>query len=227
MTAAVTTIPLSGVNCYLLPAGHGFALIDTGLATRRTALETQLSAAGCKPGSLRLVVLTHGDADHAGNAAFLHQRYAAPVAMHAADAPMVETGDMDRGRKPKPDKLTATGRFIRVAGKLMEFTRRGDGLETFSPGLLVDEETDLATYGLDARVLHLPGHSRGSIGLFTPAGDLFCGDLLFHWRSVSVPICDDAAAHHESMRRLRALHVKTVYPGHGKPFPWSDVPAGM
>jgi hydroxyacylglutathione hydrolase len=227
MPAAVTTIPLSGVNCYLLSAGDGFALVDTGLATKRAALETQLTAAGCTPGALRVIVLTHGDVDHAGNAAFLHQRYGAPVAMHAGDAPMVETGDMDRGRKPKPDKVTAAGRLIRVAGTLMELLRRGDTLERFTPDLFVDEDADLAACGLDARVLHLPGHSPGSIGLLTPAGDLFCGDLLYHWRTVSVPICDDATAHAASMRKLRGLDVKTVYPGHGKPFPWSEVPVGM
>ena len=146
--------------------------------------------------------------------------YGTNVAMHADDAPMVETGDSALGRKPIPDKVTFTGRFIRVAGTLMELFRRGDALETFTPDLLVDESFDLTAYGLDARVLHLPGHSPGSIGVLTGAGDLFCGDLLYHWRKVSVPIVDDAAAHAASMEKLRALDVVTVYPGHGKPFHW-------
>ena len=41
----------------------------------------------------------------------------------------------------------------------MELIRRGDALGTLSPDLLVDEDLDLSPYGLDARVLHLPGHS--------------------------------------------------------------------
>ena len=49
------------VSCYLVRAGTGFVLIDTGLATRRAELRRALEAAGCRPGDLRLIVLTHGD----------------------------------------------------------------------------------------------------------------------------------------------------------------------
>ena len=136
---------------------------------------------------------------------------------------MVETGDTGWGRKPKPDRMTVAGRFIRVAGKAMEATRRGGGLETFAPDLLVEDGFDLSDYGLEARVLHLPGHSRGSIGVLTADGDLFCGDLLYDWRRPSVPICDDADAWETSIKKLRRLHVVTVYPGHGRPFPWTAV----
>lgn len=226
MSTAITTIGLSGVNCYLLAAGDGFILVDTGLATKRAALEAALARAGCVPRKLTLVVLTHGDLDHAGNAAHLRQAYGAKVAMHADDAGMVETGDMDWNRKPKPDRVNMTGRFIRVAGTLMERLRKGGGLETFTPDVLVGDGDDLSDYGLEARVLHLPGHSKGSIGVLTGGGDLICGDLLFNWRRPSVPICDDAAAHDASMAKLRGLHVTTVYPGHGKAFPWSAVAGG-
>jgi glyoxylase-like metal-dependent hydrolase (beta-lactamase superfamily II) len=225
MSAAITTIGLGGVSCYLLAAGDGFVLIDTGLATKRDALETALTRAGCVPGKLALIVLTHGDIDHVGNAAHLRETYGAKVAMHTDDARMVETGDMDWNRKPTPDHVTVAGRFIRVAGTLMELLRRGNDYETFTPDVLVDDGDDLIAYGLDARVLHLPGHSKGSIGVLTAAGDLVCGDLLYNWRRTSVPICDDAAAHDASMAKLRGLHVETVYPGHGKPFAWSVVAA--
>jgi hydroxyacylglutathione hydrolase len=221
MSDAIKTLGLGGVNCYLLTAGDGFVLIDTGLATKRGALDTELARAGCVPGRLKLIVLTHGDLDHAGNAAHLRETYETRVAMHADDARMVETGNTDWNRKPKPDRLTMTGRFIRVAGTVMEFSRRGSGLETFTPDLLVDDGDDLGSYGLDAQVLHLPGHSKGSIGVLTAAGDLLCGDLLYNWRRPSVPICDDAAAQDVSMQKLQGLPVVTVYPGHGRPFPWS------
>jgi len=221
MAAAITTIGLGGVNCYLLTAGDGFVLIDTGLATKRDVLDTTLARAGCVADRLRLIVLTHGDLDHAGNAAWLRDRLDTKVAVHPDEAGMVRTGDTGWGRKPKPDRMTAAGRFIRVMGKVMEATRRGGGLEAFEPDLLVEDGFDLSGYGLDARVLHLPGHSAGSIGVLTAGGDLFCGDLLYDWRRPSVPICDDAAAWEASMAKLRGLHVTTVYPGHGRAFPWS------
>lgn len=220
MDRAITTVGLGGVNCYLLAAGDGFVLVDTGLASKRAALDTRLARMRCVPGRLRLIVLTHGDVDHAGNAAHLRTTYDVKVAVHPDDAGMVETGDTDWNRKPKPDRMTPTGRFIRLAGTLMELSRRGGALETFTPDLLVDEDFDLPSYGVDGRIVHLPGHSKGSIGVLTAAGDLVCGDLLYNWRKPSVPIMDDEAAHEASMEKLHSLHVVTVYPGHGKPFAW-------
>lgn len=223
MTQAITPIGLSGVNCYLLRARDGFVLIDTGLATKRAALETALATAGCTPERLNLIVLTHGDVDHAGNAAYLQEKYGAGILMHAGDERMVRTGNMGTGRKPKPDKVTATGRFIRIMGTLMELSRRGSALETFAPDVLGEDGCDLGQYGIDATIVHPPGHSPGSLGVLTAEGDLFCGDLLYNWRRPSVPIIDDAAAHAASMRKLRGLRVTRVYPGHGKPFAWAAV----
>ena len=40
------------------------------------------TTAGCKLGSLKLIVLTHGDFDHTGNAAYLRHKYAIKIAMH-------------------------------------------------------------------------------------------------------------------------------------------------
>ncbi len=63
MTSEIKTINLGLVNCYLVKTGDGFFLIDTGWATKRTELEKELESAGCKPGNLKLVILTHGDSD--------------------------------------------------------------------------------------------------------------------------------------------------------------------
>jgi hydroxyacylglutathione hydrolase len=50
-------------------------------------------------------------------------------------------------------------------------------------------------------------------------GDLFCGDLLMNFRRPKLHFCiDDMAQAKQSVGKLRGLGVKTVYPGHGKPF---------
>lgn len=56
---------LGTVNCYLIKTKTGYILIDTGCSKQRTYLDSQLGSAGCKPGTLNLIVLTHGDFDHA------------------------------------------------------------------------------------------------------------------------------------------------------------------
>jgi glyoxylase-like metal-dependent hydrolase (beta-lactamase superfamily II) len=82
---------MGSVNCYLIETGDGFVLIDTGSSNNREALVKELEGAGCKPGRLKLILLTHGDFDHSGNAAYLRSQFEV-VAMGAEDAGMVERG---------------------------------------------------------------------------------------------------------------------------------------
>ena len=58
------------VNCYLIKADNHYFLIDTGMPNKRKVIEKELKSAGCRPGNLTLIILTHGDLDHAGNAAY-------------------------------------------------------------------------------------------------------------------------------------------------------------
>lgn len=218
MDRTLTCIELGGVACFLLEADDGFVLVDTGFVGRRARLEASLVQAGCFPGKLNLILLTHGDVDHAGNARYLHTTYGAPVAIHAAEVPVLSGGDQTANRDGPPDRYSL---LFRLLGLL----DRPDAFEPFAPDLLVDETTDLAPYGLDARILHLPGHSRGSIGLVLANGDAVCGDLL-----VSFPrprlhfLIDDLAAARSSIKKLRQVGASTIYPSHGRPFPAARLP---
>jgi glyoxylase-like metal-dependent hydrolase (beta-lactamase superfamily II) len=209
-----------GVNCYLIDVEGGCVLIDTGFPSKRDKLDAELSAAGCGPDDLRLIVLTHGDVDHAGNCAHLRRTHHAAIAIHRQDAEMVRSGDMGVGRKDEPDRITLMFRFITWAsGLLNKITGTDAGFEAFEPDVLLDDEQDLSAYGLDARVVHLPGHSSGSIGILTGDGDLFCGDLLVNVTRPSLHFyIDDLTRADESVRKLSSLGVETVHPGHGKPF---------
>ena len=89
---------LGRVNCYLVKTDAGYVLIDTGVSNQRAALEQELINAGCQPGNLKLIVLTHGDFDHTGNAAYLRQKFSAPLALPPDDFGMIERGDMFASR---------------------------------------------------------------------------------------------------------------------------------
>jgi len=212
----IERIGLGGVNSYLVKARDGFVLIDTGFSNSRAKLERRLAAAGCIPGNLKLILLTHGDQDHAGNAAYLRERYGAPIAMHRADAGMVERGDMAWNRKTRPDSFSLA---FRIVGGIASLFTRPTAFDMFEPDLCVEDGYDLAPYGLDARVVAIPGHSKGSIGVLTADGDLFCGDLIYNMAKAGFPVyIDDLADYHASIARLQSLRIETVYPGHGTPF---------
>ena len=200
---------MGSVNCYLLRTDTGYILIDTGCSKRRTNLEKELESVGCEPGNLKLIILTHGDFDHTGNVAYLRQKFDVRVAMHLDDAGMVEHGNMFWNRK----KSNFLIKFI--APLLFGFGKS----ERFKPDVYLDDGSDLSEYGFDAKVLHLPGHSRGSIGILTGGGDLICGDLFENTnKPVLNSIMDDPVSAYASIEKLQQLSIRTVYPGHGEPF---------
>ena len=213
VASGIQTISLGSVNCYLVPAGRDFVLIDTSLPQKRAELEAKLARAGCVFGTLKLIVLTHGDYDHAGNAAHLRERFGAKIVMHPADAGRVELADWSWNVKPKPDRFALPFRLV------SRFVKPGP-FDVFQPDAYVEDGQLLSDYGFDARILHLPGHTKGSIGVLTADGALFCGDLfdsLLGRPSLHFFI-DDMAAAKASLQRLRTLPITTVHPGHGRPF---------
>ncbi len=196
------------VNCYLIKADSGCMLIDTGCPNSRARLERQLLEAGGE--NLRLIVLTHGDFDHTGNAAYLRQRFGAGIAMHGDDAAVVEKGDIFGGRQ------RGSFFFRMVAPVLLGFGKS----KRFKPDLYLEDGDDFAEYGFEAKVVHIPGHSRGSIGVVTAGGELFSGDLLIKKNGAKRnKVIDDIEAAEASIKKLKGLGIKTVYPGHGRPFP--------
>jgi len=207
----ITRIESGGVNCYLFKVKDGFVLIDTGYAKYRDVIDAALAEAGCD--ALNLIILTHGDFDHVGNCAYLKEKFGCRVAMHSDDVGMVEKGDMFWNRE--------MGRAKRAFGKLFLLIKRIrlDEEDMFSPDVFLKDRQHLAEFGFDATVHHLPGHSKGSIGLLTADGDLFCGDV---FTNVSMPKGSDLLSNRndyiKSLERIQSLDIQTVYPGHGLPF---------
>lgn len=201
------------VNCYLLETDDGFILIDTGFASVRSVLEEELGKEGCRPGNLKLIAITHGDSDHTGNCAYLRQKYGAKIIMHSGDSGMVERGDWFWNRK-KPNIL------IRTVIHFFELRKSN----RFIPDSYVEDGYDLSAYGLDAHVVRIPGHSKGSVGIVTKDGDLFCGDLFTNLDKPTLnSLIDDPQEAAASVSRLKESNIVTVYPGHGKPFPMDVV----
>ena len=198
------------VNCYLLRSDSGYILIDTGGANNRAELLRELERLGCRPGLLKLILITHGDFDHTGNAACLRAAFGTQIAMGADDAGMAERGDMFVNRK-QPNIL-----FQRLIPVLSGFGKA----ERFTPDVFLVDGDDLSAYGVDARVISLPGHSKGSLGILTASGDLFCGDLLDNTKQPALnSLTDDIVTATASLGKLRGMGIRTVYPGHGSPFP--------
>lgn len=207
-------INLMKVNCYLLKLNDGFILIDTGWSKCRLKIENELKDAGCHEGNLNLIILTHGDFDHIGNAKYFKDKYKTKIAMHKDDLGMAERGDMFWNRK--------TGNFVMkfLAGLMFKLKKN----DMFTPDIFLKEGDGLNEYGFNAKVISIPGHSMGSIGLLTENNDLFCGDIMECYKKPSIgAIIDNKDEANKSIERLKKLDIRIVYPGHVKSFLMSEL----
>ena len=223
MEGKIKVINLGFVNCYLITVDGGFILVDTGGSTVfdtnlpriRAKLVSELESAGCTPGKLKLAVITHGDIDHNGNGAFLKEQYGVKIAIHKEDAGQVDIIKQPEMRMRK--KSILSGFFMLLLKPALK--KMQDQYIPYQPDFQIDESFDLKAYGWDAKILHLPGHTRGSIGILTAGGDFFCGDIYNNGgKPVLTTLGVDFDALDASAERIKKLPLKMVYPGHGKPF---------
>ncbi len=208
------TITSKKTNCFLIEINDGFVLIDTGYTSERLVIEEALTNAGCTSANLNLILLTHGDFDHTGNCAYFRDKYGAEVAMHKEDSGMVEYGDFFYSR-------SNVNIIVKILLKTALFLLRMNlkKQDRFKPDIYVEEGDDLSIYGFDAKVIHFPGHSKGSIGFLTDNGNLFCGDLLENTKEpAKFSLIDNHEEYNESIEKLKQYQIITIYPGHGKPF---------
>ena len=84
--------------------------------------------------------------------------------------------------------------------------------------MLLREGDSLSSYGIDAQVLALPGHTDGSIGLDVEHRHLLVGDALMNmfYPTVSM-LYHDRDAMLESAGKISSMGSRTIYFGHGKP----------
>lgn len=229
MNDSIIRIDLSGVNCYLVKGENGFILFDTGghlvmdqqFTNRRDHLVKELEAAGCTEHNLNLIVLTHGDNDHACNAAYLRERFHAKIAMHDDDRELVESPSLQKWMESFHYSSLAYNLVLRLMKKtITKATQKAlDDFQSFSPDVLLEDGFSMSPYGLEAFVIHVPGHTNGSIAILTQNGDLIAGDTFTNVKNPDYAKgANDFKQLSESVNKLRGFAIGTVYPGHGEPF---------
>jgi glyoxylase-like metal-dependent hydrolase (beta-lactamase superfamily II) len=191
-----------GENVYAVQSGETAFLIDPGDEAER--ILNFLQDIEISP---QLIVLTHGHLDHSSGLPKLLDQWRGRlprIAIHGLDAPYLGTAGEATNRKLF-EGLKAMP-YFRYAWKNLP-----------EPDMLLAEGDTIP--GSDYTVLHTPGHSAGSICLFSPSDlILLSGDTLFRDGMGRTDGPDsDYRALRESLQRLSTLPPETkVYPGHGE-----------
>jgi glyoxylase-like metal-dependent hydrolase (beta-lactamase superfamily II) len=179
----------------ILVEGEQRVLFDTGHVGRRTYVQAQLAAIGLTAADIDLQVLSHAHWDHIQNI----DLFPAPVLVHPLERKYASDPHVNDWATPK-----WTGLVLESA----QVVEGGEGYEIM-PG---------------CRVIDLPGHSPGSIGLEVETDDGICllvGDAIHSARVAqrgrSPLVFWDAAEADASIRRC-VESGNLIYPGHDEAF---------
>ena len=85
----VLTAHLGHFNIYFIQTDDGYILVDTGMAVNQKQLDEAFSKAGINPQEVKLIVITHGHADHIGNVAYAKELSGADVLCQEYVAPFL------------------------------------------------------------------------------------------------------------------------------------------
>ena len=203
--------PSKTMNVYLIEEDGGVAMFDAGISDMTAAVR----AAGARLGGIRRVVLGHADADHRGTAPGV----GAPVYCHPAEREAAESSDAWRYYWDF-SKLKPYGRVV-----LKRAIPIWDGGAVKIAGT-VEEGDDVAGF----RVVDLPGHAPGLIGLFRESDRLALTSDCFYTLDPQTGIKGRARVPHpafnistgqaaESIAKLAALEPSAAWAGPRGPGP--------
>lgn len=190
-------------SVYLIDGGHELALIDSGTGPGISNIVGNIKLLGFSPDRISLIISTHAHIDHIGGNAYLQREYGCDIFAHELDADRIETGH------------TVGAEFYGVSYEPCKVTRKMSGTEM-----------TLRAGSIGLNMIHIPGHTPGSIALFADiAGKrvLFGQDVHGPYVAQWGAVMDEVAT---SLKKMKDLSADILCEGHFGVFSPKEAVAG-
>ena len=195
ITGGVFQIRAIGARVTVLVENGEVLLVDAGLWGSSGPILQGLETLGLVPEQIGRVVITHAHPDHSGGLGGLVAGREVAIAAHRLEADIIAGA-----ATPSPLQNELIGKMTQpVVSRLM-----GNSVP-------VDdrlEDGDIIPFGTEVRVVHLPGHTEGSIALHLPRkGAIIVGDALQYKfaRRLGPPAASVTQRPKEAMRSVEKL----------------------
>lgn len=212
--------PLVRCNIWHVRGRTRDLIVDMGMgvASLRAELEDVLE----RP---VLAVTTHGHFDHVGSWHDFDERLAHVAEPTGQAGSLIGEHPLVTADHPRDfvDMLASAGcplgEYLVTAVPYEGFDVHGFAIDYATPTWLVSDGDVLDLGDRVFEVLHVPGHSPGSIALWDAANrTLFSGDAVYDGPLFDEVVGADIDAYIATMRRLRSLPVEVVHGGHEPSF---------
>jgi glyoxylase-like metal-dependent hydrolase (beta-lactamase superfamily II) len=206
-------------NCFLILGEERDILVDSGMGV--AALRPIVDRLSSRP---RLVFTTHAYIDHVGS----HAEFAdCEILAHPAELDELTRPGQRGLRFPErsAEEIAALRRsgiepseYMIEAVPFVGYDSEAYRRAPVKPTRFVREGDVVETGDRKFEVLHLPGHSPGSVALWEgSSGSLFSGDAIYDGIIVDNLPGSDVQSYRATMKRIAELPASQVFGGHNAP----------
>ena len=187
----VINLSYKSTNCYLIPVGDGWLMIDAGWPDTFSPLLQLLNQNNISVNEINYLIVTHFHPDHAGLTQNLKD-LGTSLILHEYQVPYLNKLNLFYKKNAKANfkDIVASNNIILIDG---------------------DSRSFLSSIGINGELISTPGHSDDSVSLVIDDCCAFTGDLPV---LSLIEVYDDLEID-DSWEMLQKHHIKTIYPGHG------------
>jgi len=193
-------------RAYIIETKEGLYLVDAGMPGMQGKVLNYMQSIGRD--DLKMIFLTHAHLDHYGSAKEIREQTGASIVIHSDDVDALMNGETRLG------DVRGRGKVVKYLLPILERFYR---LEPVEPDMIFEHGDKFDFFGLDALLIHLPGHTPGSSALLTSEGHAFVGDLLSTSGKPHLQryYASDWTQIKKSLLDLYTCQPLQIFPGHG------------